>query len=126
MPKLQRPSARIEEAPTEASSSTDSELVDLMGLWLGLDEGADGDNAALMLRAAHAWPWLKLFSQGDRATFLAEFGATLAACTAVNELEPLQVLLRQWRNTASAIAAGVDLRSPVTDDDAVVVERPSS
>lgn len=71
---------------------------------------------AVAKSAAATWPWLSFFDADDQRTFSAELTSTLRACASIGEFGPLTHLLVRWRNTATAIAAGVDLKTPVRGD----------
>ncbi len=70
--------------------------------------------------AAVTWPWLTFFDDDDRRSFSTELTTTMRACATLGEFTPLDLMLTRWRNTATAIALGVDLRTGVTDDGADV------
>lgn len=92
-----------------------SGLVDLIAqLFAGL--AGDGAGADVIGRVAvDVWPWLTFFQPKERRLFVEEFTTMISACSAVGEFRPLMLLVQQWQNTATAIAAGVDLRTPVGD-----------
>jgi hypothetical protein len=73
-----------------------------------------------------AFPWMALFSAGDRLRFEQEFTVLAKACVSIDELRPLHVLIQQWRNTASAVAGGVDLISPIEEPYGALVKRPTA
>jgi hypothetical protein len=75
-----------------------------------------------------AWPWLALFSPASQQHFITDYMRTARACLSLQEMRPLHVLVQQWKNTASAIAAGIDLTTPLNPDGSVqqTVKRPGS
>jgi hypothetical protein len=77
-------------------------------------------------RAAAIWPWLPLFDDDDRRTFSIDLATTLRACASLGEFGPLELLLTRWRNTASALALGVDLKTPVAGDNVKTAPRSRS
>ncbi len=54
--------------------------------------------------------WLRVLSPSNQALFFTEVAEAEARG------ESVDVLIQQWRNTASAVAAGIDLVTPIDPD----------
>jgi hypothetical protein len=103
-----------------------ADIVDVSAHLLSALVGDGAGNDVISRAALDVWPWLRFFTERERQAFVAEFTTTITACAAVGEFLPVVTMLGQWKNTATAIAAGVDLRTPVGDDDAGAVSRPGT
>ncbi len=75
-----------------------------------------------MLRA---FPWASVLNDNDRRAMAQELADAGIGCAALGELRAFDIVIRQWRNTAEAKAAGVDLSSPISSAaDLGVAKRP--
>jgi hypothetical protein len=69
---------------------------------------SDAIDVAYAAAVAEGQPsWLSILSPSDRALFFKE------VAEAQDRGESVDVLIQQWRNTASAVAAGIDLVTPI-------------
>ena len=83
------------------------------------------DDGPLVDRMPHAFPWMLALSSQDQATCTQDL---INAARASVATDPHLVLaqLTSWRETASAIAAGLEVQGNIDwlDDGALIVERP--
>ena len=60
-----------------------------------------------------AFPWANVFDEKGRLEMAQEIVEAGIGGAALGELRAFDVVIRQWRNTAEAKAAGIDLSSPI-------------
>lgn len=85
------------------------------------------DNGPLADRMATAFPWMLALSVDDRATCAQDLVDAARASFSTDQPHRVLSELTSWRETATAIAAGLgqpDLEWLDGDDDDAVVERP--
>ncbi len=85
------------------------------------------DNGPLADRMAKAFPWMLALSVDDRATCAQDLVDAARASFSTDQPHRVLSELTSWRETATAIAAGLgqpDLEWLDGDDDDAVVERP--
>jgi hypothetical protein len=85
------------------------------------------DDGPLAGRMSKAFPWMLALSAEDRATCAQNLVDAARASFSTDQPHLALAVLTSWRETATAIAAGLgraDLEWLDTDDDDAVVERP--
>lgn len=124
-PRTHRPAAGIGTRLPEAGGPT-------TGAWVGEvgasnasgSEGRD-DNGPLAERMSRAFPWMLALSPDDRATCAQDLVDAARASFSTDQPHLVLAELTSWKETATAIAAGLNRGEPEwLDDDDAVVERP--
>lgn len=82
------------------------------------------DNGPLADRMSRAFPWMLALSPEDRATCAQDLIDAARASFSTDQPHLVLAELTSWKETATAIAAGLGRGEPEWLDDDVVVERP--
>lgn len=83
------------------------------------------DNGPLAERMSRAFPWMLALSPDDRATCAQDLVDAARASFSTDQPHLVLAELTSWKETATAIAAGLNRGEPEwLDDDDAVVERP--
>lgn len=83
------------------------------------------DNGPLAERMSRAFPWMLALSPGDRVTCAQNLVDAARASFSTDQPHLVLAELTSWKETATAIAAGLNQGEPDwMDDDDAVVERP--
>lgn len=94
------------------------------GLSTALIAVAIDERGSLAERMANAYPWMLALGQADRERCARDLVDAARASFATGQAHPIKAALTSWRETASALAAGMR-NSPVDWlDDEIFVTRP--
>jgi hypothetical protein len=106
------------------SESTDRARAALLELAAQLIAVTTSTEGTLATRMSDRFPWMLALSEADREACSANIVAAARASLATNEPHLAVAELAAWRETATAIAAGLGKETVEWLDDAETVERP--
>lgn len=106
---------------SESADRARASLLELAAQLIAVTTSAEG---TLANRMSDRFPWMLALSQIDRETCASEIVAAARASFATNQPHLAIAELNAWRETATAIAAGLGKETIEWLDDAETVERP--
>ena len=106
------------------SESTDRARASLLELAAQLIAVTTSTEGTLATRMSDRFPWMLALSEADREACSADIVAAARASFATNQPHLAVAELASWRETATAIAAGLGKEAIEWLDDAETVERP--
>ncbi len=106
---------------SESADRARASLLELAAQLIAVTTSTEG---TLANRMSDRFPWMLALSQMDRETCASEIVAAARASFATNQPHLAIAELNAWRETATAIAAGLGKETIEWLDDAETVERP--
>ncbi|WP_104090496.1 prevent-host-death protein [Arthrobacter sp. GMC3] len=121
-----RVTRRDGEAVVLMSESTDQARVSLLGLAAQLVAVSTSTEGSLALRMSDRFPWMLALSPADQESCANDILTAAQASFVTNQPHLAIAELTSWRETATAIAAGLGAEPVEWLDDSESVERPST
>ena len=92
----------------DSDSEADNEMVAAFAQLIGASVKDEEFGNHLVENLNTPYPWMEFLSAGSRREFMGEYLRTARACASAGRFDRLSIVVANWRETATAIAAGFD------------------